>query len=110
MTAQRQAEDDPRAREVGGRRGPGERAGPGRPRASAGPGRGGPRGGRLGRRSTGRFADKAGGHAESVTIGGGADEDTEEESVSAKEEPAGGGKNVGRAPRPRDDEGDSDEE
>lgn len=64
--AQREAAKDPRSREVAGRRQQGDR-----------PQRRGRReqqpGGRLGRRSTGRFADRAGGHADSVSIGGGAE-------------------------------------
>ena len=86
MAAQLQAKEDVRARATPGRqqqgrpgqRGPG-RGGPGR----GGPGRGGGRGGggrggrpqstpggRLGRQSTGRFADRHGGHADSVSLGG----------------------------------------
>ncbi|MBK8977851.1 MAG: 30S ribosomal protein S2 [Planctomycetes bacterium] len=90
LQAQRAAADDPRARVVQGRggRGPGggERSGGGRGEGGGreggrggggreggrggGRGRGGDSAGRLGRRSTGRFADRAGGHAETVSVGG----------------------------------------
>ncbi len=86
--AQRAAQDDPRARDVVGRRGgPGDRPQRGDRRGGGGGGdRGGRRGGgggrdsggrggadpggRLGRRSTGRFADRAGGHADNISVGG----------------------------------------
>jgi len=67
IAAQRSAADDPRAREVVGRRsagpGPGDRRGGGRRRPR-------PPGGRLGRRATGRSADRAAGHAATVSVGG----------------------------------------
>ena len=59
--AQRTAADDIRSREAPGRR---VEMRPGRPRA-----RTAPVGGRLGRKSTGRFADRRAGHADSVSIG-----------------------------------------
>jgi small subunit ribosomal protein S2 len=80
MDAQRSAAEDPRARDVQGRRNqPGDRPGGG-DRGGRGGGGGGGRGGRrptpdagvgrLGRKAGGRFADRAGGHADSVSIGG----------------------------------------
>lgn len=76
MDAQRSAAEDPRARDVQGRRNqPGDRPGGDR----GGRGGGGGRGrrstpdagvGRLGRKAGGRFADRAGGHADSVSVGG----------------------------------------
>lgn len=78
MDAQRSAAEDPRARDVQGRRSqPGDR--PGGDRGGRGGGGGGGRGrrstpdagvGRLGRKAGGRFADRAGGHADSVSVGG----------------------------------------
>ena len=74
VSAQRSATDDIRSREAQGRR-PDARPGrpSGRPDSRPG-GRGRSRtpqiGGRLGRRSTGRFADRLAGHADSVSIGG----------------------------------------
>ncbi len=59
--AQRTAAEDIRSREAPGRR---TEMRPGRPRA-----RTAPVGGRLGRKSTGRFADRRAGHADSVSIG-----------------------------------------
>lgn len=81
MDAQRSAAEDPRARDVQGRRSqPGDRPGGDRGgRGGGGGGGGGGRGrrstpdagvGRLGRKAGGRFADRAGGHADSVSIGG----------------------------------------
>jgi small subunit ribosomal protein S2 len=82
--AQRQAADDPRNRQVQGRRqdspqgqrGGGGDRGPGGPRRGGpgGPRRGGGDGGRRpspgpGRQATGRFADRLGGHADSISIG-----------------------------------------
>jgi small subunit ribosomal protein S2 len=82
--AQRQAADDPRNRQVQGRR---QDAPPGRggggDRGPGGPRRGGPGGPRRGgggdggrrpspgpgRQATGRFADRLGGHADSISIG-----------------------------------------
>jgi small subunit ribosomal protein S2 len=78
--AQRQAADDPRNRQVqgrrqdapqgprGGDRGRGDRGerGPGGPRRGGGGGRPGPA---AGRQATGRFADRLGGHADSISIG-----------------------------------------
>lgn len=79
MDAQRSAAEDPRARDVQGRRNqPGDRPGGDRGGRGGGGGGGG-RGrrstpdagvGRLGRKAGGRFADRAGGHADSVSIGG----------------------------------------
>ncbi|MGE0143157.1 MAG: 30S ribosomal protein S2 [Planctomycetota bacterium] len=83
--AKRIAAEDPRTREVSGRRtaagpatasaggggggrGPGDRRDGG---GGGGRGRGGrPDGGRLGRQAGGRFAGRAGGHSESVSVGG----------------------------------------
>ena len=99
MAAELQAKEDVRARATPGRqsaqpgnRGPGGR-GAGRPagggrggaggRRSGGPGgRTAPPGGREGRQSTGRFADRHGGHADSVSLGG--------ESEGAAAAPAAG--------------------
>lgn len=104
MEAQRSASEDPRARDVQGRRGgPGDRQG--------GPGRGGgrgrrpePAGGRLGRRATGRFADRAGGHADSVSIGGSREEDARRQEAPAPAAPGaekvpGAGTEPGSAPQ-----------
>ncbi len=76
IAARRSAQDDPRAREVVGRRGPGGGDRPGG--GGRGRGRRPEPGGRLGRRSKGRFADRAGGHADTVSIGGDASEDRKE--------------------------------
>ncbi|MFO1051500.1 MAG: 30S ribosomal protein S2 [Planctomycetota bacterium] len=90
--AKRLAAEDPRTREVSGRRGSsgpaaasagggrdgGGREGGGGRGGGGGGGRGGPRrndgGGRLGRRASGRFADRAGGHSSSVSVGGGSEQ------------------------------------
>lgn len=65
--AQKYAANDPRAREVAGRRQ--QERGPQRGRGRREP----QPGGREGRQSTGRFASRAGGHADSVSIGGGSE-------------------------------------
>ncbi len=93
VSAQRSAAEDIRSREAPGRRME-TRPGGGRPRSRT------PQaGGRLGRRSTGRFADRRGGHADSVSIGEGQDKadskDIQEAEAkaaegAAKEGPAGG--------------------
>ncbi len=76
--AQRQAAEDPRNRQASGRRQDapsGPRGGRGGPRGGGGGGgpggggRGGPRRGGSGRQSSGRFADRAGGHADSISFG-----------------------------------------
>jgi small subunit ribosomal protein S2 len=100
----KQAADDVRAREpqgrrmtpagagAGGDRGP--RRAPGGPRRESGPGgprREGPAGGRLTRRSTGRFADRAGGHADSISLG---DERREPDSGEATAGEATGGESA----------------
>ncbi|MCB9871867.1 MAG: 30S ribosomal protein S2 [Planctomycetes bacterium] len=77
--SQRAHSDDARTRQVEGRQPPRER-GPRRPR-------GAPAGGRLGRTSTGRFAEKHSGHAESVSIG--ADRDDSSEASEAAPPPSG---------------------
>jgi small subunit ribosomal protein S2 len=59
IEAQRAAQDDVRARQAPGR----TTAAPRGPRRSA------PPGGRLGRQSTGRFADRRGGQADAVSVG-----------------------------------------
>jgi small subunit ribosomal protein S2 len=114
MAAQLQAQQDVRARAVPGRssqppqRGP-SRGGPSRGGpAGGGGGPGGPRGGgggggrrpagrpaaaaRLGRHSTGRFADRHGGHAESVSIGNEAPESVESHEPGER---AAGGSDAG---------------
>ena len=62
--AQREAANDPRSREVAGRRQQGDRPQRRGRQQQQQPG------GRLGRQSTGRFAARAGGHADTISIGG----------------------------------------
>lgn len=85
LATQREAQDDPRAQRT-----PGRREMPGRgPRR----GRQAPPGGRLGRQSTGRFADRRAGHADSVSIG------TEPEAVEPPAStPESGGATASEAP------------
>ncbi len=65
--AQQAAQDDLRARAAPGRR---QQQPGGRPPRRSGGGRPGAGGGRPSRQSTGRFADRHGGHADSVSVGG----------------------------------------
>jgi small subunit ribosomal protein S2 len=83
IAAQRSAQDDPRAREITGRRQ--QPGGPGGPRRRRGEQ---PAGGRLGRRATGRFADRAGGHADAVSIGGRREERADSAPAAAPEKAA----------------------
>jgi len=93
MAAQLEAQEDIRARATPGRRTP-QHGGPQRGRRPggrpSGPGRQSPPGGRLGRQSTGRFADRHGGHSDSVSLGAGAAEEAKAaaEAKAAKAKPA----------------------
>lgn len=96
MAAQMQAKEDLRARATPGRtsqqpqRPGGGRGGPGGRRPG---GRQQPPGGRLGRQSTGRFADRHGGHSDSISFGGEGDEaakKAEETKASEATAPAEG--------------------
>ncbi|MBI5849812.1 MAG: 30S ribosomal protein S2 [Planctomycetes bacterium] len=105
--ARRVAAEDPRTREVSGRRsnaGPSSASmGGGGPRGEGGGGAAGRRrrpdaaGGRLGRRAGGRFADRAGGQATSVSVGGtgsaGGDAPEAASDAPSGGTPTGGGTN-----------------